>query len=160
MLRPAPAPPVTRELSRGAGFEVVTASDSRPSSHSIAASPERVWTALLEAYSQIGIPTALNPAGRTAGNPRLLIGRRLAREPVATFLNCGAVAGTPKANAYRVELSISTWLEPTGSNGTRIQTLLTGKVSKPSSSSGPVPCMMTGQLENRIATLVQQLSGS
>ena len=84
----------------------------------------------------------------------------LAGNSLSTFLDCGTVVGVPIANTYRIEMSVLTSLQPGTSGGTALHTRVEGKAFDPGSSSRAVPCRTTGRLEQRIAGMVRERTGT
>jgi hypothetical protein len=123
----------------------------------IAAPPARAWSALHSAYGDAGIPVA-NPdsAGLTVANPRFVVSRRMAGQPISTFFECGrAVGGTPLADTYRITVNVSSTLVP-AAGGAELRTAATASAQNlDGASREPVVCHSTGGLETRIAELTR-----
>lgn len=150
--RPSTSATPATERETSTGYEIVTADHSHAAVHTIATSPQRVWTHLPDVYAELGIPVeVINSDSREIGNRRLVVRRTLAGNPLSASLDCGTVVGVPVANTYRIELSVLTSLRPGASGSTELHTRLEGKAFDPGSSSGAVPCQTTGRLEQRIA---------
>lgn len=119
----------------------------------LAAPPARAWAALQSAYADAGIPV-VNPdsAGMKLGNPRFVVSRRLADQPLSTFFECGrAVGGTPLADTYRITVNVSSSLLP-APGGSELRTAATASAQNlDGASRDPVVCHSTGNLETRIA---------
>jgi hypothetical protein len=118
--------------------------------------PDQVYGALQQVFPELGITVGtVQPESRTLGNTRLILNRKIGDRPLSQMLECGATgAGTPIADAYRVEMSLITTVLPRGT-GSEVQTRLEASAANPSVAGGRVACATTGQLEQLIATRTQ-----
>lgn len=148
----------------GSGSTVVLSvhRDARGSRHTITASPEQVWAALLLVYEKLQIPVGtIDSNARRLGNTALVANRALAGERVSRSLNCGESGfGAPVADSHQVTVSVLTLLEPVPGGGTLIETRLTGSAIARGVSTAPVHCSTSGRLEERIAQGIQAWLGS
>jgi hypothetical protein len=147
----------------GAGIYETTTSttirvggDLAPSSRVIPASADRVWGVLPAVFQEIGVPVEVHvPDARQIGNQRVRQAR-VAGEPIATFLRCASEGSGPSSvERLRHQLSVLVSLIPQADGRTHLSTQVTGSATRvEGSSQGPVQCVSTGLLEERIANSV------
>ena len=133
--------------------------DNAASVTTIQAPVERVWAVLPAVYEQLQIPVGtIDPSARVIGNRKLQSkSGRIAGQRASSYLSCGSTAiGGPVADSYQVNGSLITSLQPGQAGSTQVQTSLEASATQRGVSSAPVRCATTGQLEQRIATLIQQ----
>ena len=106
-------------------------------------------------YERLGVEGAgLMPGqpvyGAQGFRPRRLEGKRL-----SSWIDCGTgMTAIPKADEYRVTMSLVSRVSPDAGGATRLETVLTAS-ARPSSNAGdPVNCQSNGRLEARVAELV------
>ena len=143
----------------GANLDIAMYADNAASTTTVQAPIERVWAVLPAVYEQLQIPVGtVDPTARAIGNQRLQAkSGRIAGERASSFLTCGSTAfGGPVADTYQVNASLLTSLQPGQAGSTQVQTMLEASATQRGVSGAPVRCATTGQLEQRIATLIQQ----
>ncbi len=113
--------------------------------------PDKVYQALIVAYSELGIPaTIINPKdGLVAAINRRAVGR-LGNERLSRYVSCGDSMTGPCANQDRVVLSVISWAKPDGAGKSRVETRVVGNASDSGGTSLKMPCTTTGELESRI----------
>jgi len=124
------------------------------------ASPDRVWTVLLEVYQALGVPAEINDATTWSYGTRRFSQSRLAGRRVAEFVRCGHEgAGASAMSAHRIRLSIVSSLKPARGGKTVLQTEVGGSATSiEGTSTAPVRCVSEGQLEQQIhAQVIQRL---
>jgi hypothetical protein len=123
----------------------------------VAAPPDQTWNAVLAAYRALGIDVLLQePSKGQLGNGHFARIGKLAGVQLSEYLDCGGSSfDGPRADSYRVTLSLITTLVPEGS-GTSLATELTAEARPLSVSGDPVHCVSTQHLEERLAALVQE----
>ncbi len=137
------------------GATTRTGNDQSGSKTVIAAPVDKVWEAVASSYMALGVArTFVNQQTGEQGNPKLVMSRRFFNQSVSSYLNCGddPFSG-PNANAHPVTVSLITRVRPEA-NGSTIETLLNGTVTKTGANSGAIYCATTGALEEHIAKMV------
>jgi hypothetical protein len=117
---------------------------------------DKVWDALPAAYHSLSIPITVNePANHVIGTERMRTHHYLGDVRLSKYLSCGESAGGLNADAYDVNLSMITRLQPNSSGGTTVLVTVDA-AAKPGSVSGQYnSCMSTGQLETRLVRFVE-----
>ena len=127
---------------------------------SLLAAPAEVWVALDSVYAALGIPVAMrDPAHWTLGNRNLEISRRLNGNALSRYFTCGSTAlGAEAADSYRLHVSVLSTVLQQGT-GSRLETTAQATARQPGTSSAPLDCSSTGQLERAIANRVSLAVG-
>lgn len=152
--------PVNVNVNDGAGrplslqyfTDISTVVDSVPGT------PEQVWGRLGSVYPELGIPvTLVDTSAHVLGAIRASLMGYLGKQPLAHALQCGTTPiGAPRANAYRVSLSVVTQVAPTANpNESLIRTAVSAEARDENGSSNTVQCGSTGALENEIAAALR-----
>lgn len=118
----------------------------------VPAGAEQTFAALPGAYEAVGlsINTVLSDA-RTLGVREGRAPRRLARQPLSRYLECGADAvGTRHADAWAVTITALTRVTPARDSASTVRTQVTGSARPLTTSGSAVPCTSTGFLEQAI----------
>jgi len=118
----------------------------------IAASPARTFEAVKAVYGELGIPPGTNdPATGRFGNLDFWKSRRLADQPISTYLNCGESFTGPAANNYRIYISLLSIVRPDGKGASELETAFHAQAQNmEGTSSDRITCGSTGRLEERI----------
>lgn len=136
--------------------------DSRAVSVSLDASPEQVWAVLPGIYQELGITAEMRDESvRTLGT-RAFTGSRIDGRRTTDFVRCGNQGSGPSSGAmFRTRLTIVTRVIATGDGKTELVTEVGGTATPvEGTSTGPVACASTGDLEQRIRALaVQAIAG-
>jgi hypothetical protein len=155
-----PAPIVVTDdreamLSAAVGERVIP--PEQVSFESVEAPPDKVYQALIVAYSEIGIPaTAINPAqGLVASLKRRAFGR-LGDTRLSRLLSCGETISGSRADQDRIEMSVISWARPDGAGKSRIETRVVAHATDTGGTSTRMPCTSTGELESRIHKTTKQ----
>lgn len=129
---------------------------------SLAVAPSRAFDALKAAYEELGIPPAtIDPATARIGNTNFWKSRRLADQPISTYLNCGDTLTGPAADVYRIYMSLISAVRPDGKGGSELETAFTGQARNMDGASGDrVACGSTGRLEERIQKIILAKTGA
>jgi hypothetical protein len=123
----------------------------------IAATPDQVWAALPEVFTEMGLDQAgvLDEAGRIYGTQPASVRRRLAGVALSRLLDCGARAGIANADSYAVTIAIRTQVQPDGAGGSFLRTEVDAHGRATGTSDVSVRCGSTNVLERRIERLVK-----
>ena len=160
--QPYDAPEVFRMADR---FREGTVSSVQPGvdrvSHSVAASPEATWNALVQVYENLGIEVAgLDPNARAISNPDFRLSRRLGGERLSRYLECGSGSIGGFADHFRIQMNILSQVQAAPDGQSTVHTTIQAVGDNPEGTSNTrVPCSSTHQLEHRIAAEVEELAG-
>lgn len=118
------------------------------------------WARLGAAYEKMGIGlTTRDTASHTLGNEGMRRTHTLGGERLSDFLDCGTgTGGGPNADLYAVTLSVVTQLQPVNESSTQVATMVQATAAPLTFGSPPVACATTGNLEERLASLVRGLA--
>jgi hypothetical protein len=118
----------------------------------VPAAPSRTFEAVKAVYEELGIPAGTHdPATGRFGNVDFSKSRRLANEPMSSFLNCGESFTGSVANNYRIYMSLLSMVRPDGKGGSELETAFSAQAQYMEGSSGDrISCGSTGKLEERI----------
>lgn len=151
---PTPGPIIVNDerdavLSAAMGERVI--SDDQSIYESVAAPPDKVYQALIVAYSEVGIPASIiNPKDGLVAALNRRAFNRLGTERLSRYVSCGDSMTGPRADQDRVMLSVISWAKPDGTGNTRIESRIVGHATDSGGTSQRMPCTSTGQLESRI----------
>jgi hypothetical protein len=130
------------------------------SSVAVNAPPDKVLAALKSAYSDLGIEVKLlDPPHGQIGNRNFSRTRRLAGEPLSTYVGCGSTLTGEAADTYRVTMELISQVTPE-SAGSRLQTWLTAAAQDLAATGDKVSCLSRGTLEAKVNALAMQRLGS
>lgn len=154
--RPADTPASVTHT--GTGTEVRVQADVEALDQILDAPPAQVWAAVQAVYGDVGIDvTERDPAARSLGNPRILVGGRFLDRPMAHFLNCGQGATGLHANVWRVEMSVRSVVSPSGEGKAKLGTLVEAIArNMEGTSNNRVPCTSYHRLEAEILSRVKE----
>lgn len=118
----------------------------------VPAAPSRTFEAVKAVYEELGIPAGTHdPATGRFGNVDFYKSRRLANEPMSSFLNCGESFTGSVANNYRIYMSLLSMVRPDGKGGSELETAFSAQAQNMEGSSGDrISCGSTGKIEERI----------
>ncbi len=124
----------------------------------VAASRETTYKAANAVLTELKIPvTTQDPAMRVLGSGSARMIRKLGRERLSTYLNCGQGMSGSHADGWRVTMAIFVWLEPVTATETRIRVgMLAGAQDVEGVSKDPVACGSTGVFETQLAEMIQK----
>lgn len=154
---PPPAQLPTLEQT-SSGFVYSLGATAPAARTEIAAPSERVWGALMGAYSALGLTaTVIDTRTRTYGVQRFTQ-PRLGGRRTAEYVRCAFEGTGPSSvGGYRTQLSIISVLTPSGTDATTLAVEVTGfATSVEGTSTPPARCTSTGELEQRIQGLVRE----
>jgi hypothetical protein len=150
-------PASTRIITSGSGADIEFGADAPAAARVVSMPPDQVWAALPAVYETLDITGgSADSASRTYSARDLRVRRRLGDQPLSRYLSCGNTsAGAPVAVMYRIQLSVTTSVQPAAGGGSRIQTEVSASgQSTEGTSNNRVRCGSTGALEARIAELL------
>jgi hypothetical protein len=127
----------------------------------ILASPDSVLSALRAAYADIGVEVKYyDPATREIGNLEFVRMRKMAGEPLTTFVNCGSTVTGLAADSYRITMLLVSTVKPEGSSS-RVETRFQSRAEDPAhgTSAGANGCQSLGTLEQRLHTALRDKLG-
>lgn len=118
----------------------------------IPAAPSRTYDAVKAVYEELGIPPGTHdPTTGRFGNADFYKSRKLANDPMSSFLNCGESFTGSVANNYRIYMSLVSQVRPDGKGGSELETAFSALAQNMEGSSGDrISCGSTGKLEERI----------
>ncbi len=158
----APAPPAPQTVRvEGSGDDVSFSSpQARTQATTLAIPLAQAWTALPQAYTELGLVEVAAHAGerRLTYGPKEIT-RSLKGTRLAQYLDCGETNFTPNANSYGVLLTVSTQLVGTSASETQVKTITEARARALDTRRNPVACTSKGVLERRIAEELQRLVG-
>lgn len=154
-IAPGPEPPARIEAT-STGVEVRLDADERVVGGVVPRSVDDAWDAVIAVYGQLGFPIEVRDRNRRAiatelfRAPRRILDRRL-----RSYMDCGQSLTGPRVDMWRVSARLMTELEPT-SDGTAVRSRLTASARpRDGSSTSPVPCTSSGELEREILQWVR-----
>lgn len=160
---PTPAPGPDRVLVVDTDGSVIHQSTADENSRSTyAAPPSKVWPALVLAYTTLGIePTTNDRSTGQYGNAGFVVPRRIAGRPIAAFFSCGSSLTGPRIDSGRVYGIVMSVLSADGAGGSVVMTHVNGTLRMNSgSSSDPINCSSTGELEQLLQKNINEALGS
>ena len=124
--------------------------------------PARVFDVLKAVYDELGIPSATSDmANRRIGNTNFFKTRKLGNTAISVYLHCGESLTGNIADSYRIYFSIISEVRPDAKGASELETAVTGYARNlEGTSSDPIACGSTGQLEDRIQKGVLQKAGA
>jgi hypothetical protein len=124
--------------------------------------PSRAFEALKAAYTELGIPQVVSdPATGQVGNTSFVKSRQLADQPISTYLDCGDSLTGPAADIYRIYMSLTSVIRPSGNGTSELETSFKASGQNMSGAAAErVACTSTGRLEERIQRMVLLKTGA
>lgn len=141
----------------GSEVENQLAGDGPAAVQAVPITPDQVWVALPGVCQALGITgSGADPSTRTYGNRKLLVRRSLGGQALSCYLRSGTNAtGMPVAEMHRIQLSVTTSVQPSTTAGSEIETEVSASgQSVEGTTVERVRCASTGALEARIAQLL------
>lgn len=157
--------PATSETVRvGGGAGGTMTAEIHPTVNAIGAvipfTIDRTWGAVRTAYDSLSLPVAaFDAATHTITSPTLRLRRRLGETALSKYINCGNTQGGQSADSYEIQLTAQTVLQAADARTTRVLSTVSAQ-GRPITLAGEYTrCTSTGNLERRVAELVNtQLS--
>ena len=124
----------------------------------VRASREITYKAANAVLTELKIPvTTQDPAFRVLGSGSARMIRKLGRERLSAYLNCGSGMSGSHADGWRVTMAVFVWLEPVTATETRIRVgMLAGAQDVEGVSKDPVACGSTGVFETFLGAEIQK----
>jgi hypothetical protein len=133
----------------------------RPAVQTFAAPPTMVWSALRKVLLDLEIPvTVENPTTHQIGNPSFYKARRMAGEPMETFIDCGMGMVGPKAASYRIYMSLLTTITSDGKSTTAQTMLLPVGQDMSGGAADRISCTTNGKFERLMLERVKSALGT
>jgi hypothetical protein len=153
---PAPAP--DRVLAVDADGKVIRRSTADENARTTFAAPiDKVWPALVLAYSDLGIqPSVADRANGRYGNASFQAPRRMGGRNLAEFFNCGSGMTGPYIDHGRLTANLMTTVQP-GPDGTTLAVTYAGGSLQRNegTSTEAMICASTGALEEQLRKNVE-----
>ena len=133
--------------------------DTMRQEHALRGAPEKVYSAVLDAYRELEIPTG-NTDGKVGiiGSERFEKSRYLAGAPMSMSFSCGESATGPNADNHRLTIAIVTWVTAGANGGTTLAVAAAASAQDPGGASRATrPCASTGRIELKIKERVEKL---
>lgn len=126
----------------------------------IQATREATYKAATAVLTELKIPvTTLDPLFRVLGNGSARAIRKIGRERLSTYLNCGAGITGAHADDWRVTMALFIWVEPVTATESQIRIgLLAGAQDVQGVAKDPVSCASTGLLESFLSAEIRKRS--
>ena len=149
----AVVPTRTRIETPTGTYELRNTVEDRAEAIVIKANPDVAWAKMTAVYAEMGLPVnTLVESSRQVGVRGHRVRGRLNNIRLSQLVHCGSdVTGEDKANQYELILDVTSALGPAPEGQTQIVTMVTANGRAMSTSSDPVRCTSTGQLEKRLA---------
>ena len=127
-------------------------SDTRALSGPVAASQAASFSALEQAYADLGLElSARDPANGVLAVESARLMRRLGGTSLSKFFDCGTTFGGPAADNHRIRLSVQSSVRATGDDASEVATLVrVFAQNMEGTSRNEFSCTSTGALEERL----------
>jgi hypothetical protein len=122
----------------------------------VRATPAETWKTVLVTYGDLQLPiTALDVEKHRISSSEARAPRKLGGKPLREYIDCGSGVAGPRVDSHDVAYTLVTVVSPAGADSTAVHsTLVASASSRGGTSTAPVACSTTGQLEKRIAQLI------
>jgi hypothetical protein len=139
-------------MSIGSGMtSVVQAATTR-----INFTADKVFAALPSSYETIGIPvTTMVSKDRMLGNLEFKTRARIGSLQMRRLLDCGTQLGEPNSDSYQILMSVSSEVKDNGDGSSTLATIVLATGRPVQFNGADVRCTSFGELEKRIAAMVQ-----
>jgi len=156
---PSPAPGPDRVLVVDSDGSVVHQSTANENSNATFKAPaSRVWPALVNAYTTLGIlPTTNDRTTGQYGNAGFLAPRRIVGRPIAAFFSCGSGITGPRIDNGRVYANMMSIVRDNGAGESTVVTHVSASLrTNDGAANDPIICASTGALEELLKKNIQQ----
>jgi hypothetical protein len=141
--------------SPGGQFDVLLTRQRYLSSDTITTTPARAWSALVQTYSELGIPLqGADPTNHMIATQYAHVHGSFAGERLSRWIDCGSSITGDVATMYEVTLRLGTIIDTSAAPRSVLRTAVSASAVAPGSGTTPVDCNTRGALEKRIAALV------
>ncbi len=156
----APLPDQRRNVMRIAGYRPMEIyNEAGIGVRTIDMAAETVWSVVGGVYAQLEIPVEQSdPRAMQIGNQGYSA-RRIERDRMNTFVDCGSNLAGPMANQYDITLAVMTRLTSKGPESTEILTMVDAYGRPRAVSGNPIHCQSRGVLEQRVAQRIAEALG-
>jgi len=156
----APMPEQTRTVMRVAGYQPVEIhNEAGIAVRTLEIPAATVWGVVGGVYGQMDIPVEhADPRAMQIGTPGYSA-RRIERDRMNTFIDCGSDLAGPLANQYDITLSVVTRLTAKGPESTEVVTMVDAWGRPRAVSGNVIHCQSRGKLEERIAQRIAEALG-
>ncbi|MEZ4588426.1 MAG: hypothetical protein R2909_18765 [Gemmatimonadales bacterium] len=120
----------------------------------VPAPPDTVWNAFREILDQLGLESAESTAPRRLANARQRAVRRLAKQPLSRYFDCGDNITGPNANTYHVFVRFGLDLAPANGKTAFEFAMYAEAVDVPGGRPDRIACATTGRLELKMVDLL------
>ncbi len=150
------APPVIVTTDR-----IIQGERPRSSVTTIAVPPATAWPVVKKVYQALGVDVTVDDlTSHQVGNQNFWKTRTFAGHRMSELVGCGSGMTGPKADEYRIYMTLITRINPDGQGGTRLETLFVPVGQDVSGGSADrIPCGSTGTLEGIINESVRATLG-
>lgn len=151
----AQAPIVVRALV-GKNGRVI--SDTMGTRYELAHPPGRVFAALAEVYADLKVETSLRDSAQLQiGNESFIKRGALGGRRMSAVLDCGVNMAGPRADSYRIDIGMVSFVTAVGPNAAIMRTAFLGTALDVGEAARPtVACYTMGAMERRVLELVTQ----
>jgi hypothetical protein len=146
-----------RELTRRVGSDRVVA-DTMGTPFDVPYAAARVFTTLGGVYAELKIPTEVHDsAALELGTDGFSRRGDLGGRSLSIFFDCGQGVTGPFADFNQIDLSVVSFVTPTGPASATVRTVVLGTAVKLTEGGSPSRiCSSTGELERRIHRLLMR----
>jgi hypothetical protein len=142
----------TDNNTRGKQYIIFTNADV--GAQSVVRAPlDSAYAAISGAYKVLGLDVkTADPMAHTVGNKKIVAMRTLLGKRLSAYLDCGLdpALGVPRADEYRVTISMVSSLAAKDPTNTIVTTLVTAEANDLATSASSVYCSSTGTLERML----------
>lgn len=155
-----PLPDQRRTMVRVAGYQPVEIyNEAGVGVRTIDVAAATVWRVVGGVYAQMEIPVELaDPRAMQIGTQGYSA-RRIERDRMNNFVDCGADLAGPLANQYDITLAVMTRLTAKGPESTEILTMVDAYGRPRAVSGNVIHCQSRGVLEQRVAQRIAEALG-
>jgi hypothetical protein len=152
---PPPAP-VDRVVIVGTDGNSIRQSANDNTQAVFAAKPDRVWAALIGAYSELGIvPSITDRPSGVYGNRGFVFPSRFHDRPVEEYFDCGSGLSANSASSGRLVALVESQMSAASDSETTVATRVTGRLrSNAGTSTSAIDCASRGSVEHFLQTEV------
>ena len=156
------APPPVRVLAVDSDGTVIRRSSDDKARLTFAAPVDKVWSALVLAYAELGIqPTVAARAEGRYGNTGFIMPKRIGKRPIGDFFQCGSGMAGPYVDAGRLTANVLTSIQSTSNGSTIGTTHVSGSLRRnEGASADPIICASTGAIEEQIRKSIERRLGA